>query len=87
MGQYLLRVTRYPLSDDEITNLEDAGLLPDDHRERAVIEHDFVNVTADDDDAAHAAALEETSLSSKGERLSVEEVCGDGSYRPLHPDP
>lgn len=81
--KYMIRVTRHPLTDDQITKLAAAGTLPADHRFRSVIADDFVEVFAGNDLDARAKALARTALEFKGEEAEVREVLGTNHLRLL----
>lgn len=84
--EYLIRVTRIPLDPVVRERMREDGILPEDYRSRAVEEHDFVNVSAPNDEAAMEAAGGATTLVFKGEMPVFHEVMGDGSFRLLGPD-
>lgn len=83
---YLIRVTRIPLDPVARERMRHDDALPEDYRSRAIEEHDFVNVSAQDDASAARAAREVTSLVFKGEKAVIQEVMGDGTFRLLDTD-
>lgn len=78
----IVRITRHPLTDEQIADLRAKGQLPDDYADRAAIATDFVKVDTDDDCAARDEALAKTRLTIKGETVELHEANGP-EYREL----
>lgn len=74
--KYLVRVTRHPLTDEDIDMLRAAGTLPADHADRSAPATDFVEVAANGDEEAMELAAGKTRLEVRGEKLSFHEVNG-----------
>ncbi len=72
--EYLVRITRHPLTREQIEDMRSRSELPADHRSRSVRITDFVSVRASDDSEASLRALGETVLTIKGERVELHEV-------------
>lgn len=81
--EYLIRVTRHPLTKEQIKSLSEQGELPRDYRNRSVTASDFVKVTADTDETAALNAIATTSLTFNGESATVEEALPGDEYRAL----
>lgn len=81
--EMLVRVTRHPLTTDEIADLTARDSLPPDYQSRSVEATDFVKVNARDDAEAAMEAMKATSLVFGHERVTLDEVEPENEYRPL----
>lgn len=83
--KYIIRVTRHPLTPEQILALAIRGELPTDYADRSVLTTDFVEVEAADDVEAVQRAHEITRLKNGGETFEFHEANGP-EFRPLEHD-